>query len=446
MRSSVISSVLVAGSVAGLALFYGCSSGDGGDTNNPFLHPNAGSAGTATGASGSTGTSGSGAGGSGALPTAGNNGTSGSGGATGGTGAGGMSGAGGSVTAGAGGSATAGAAGTGGGDITKVVKSMGCGKAFAGQSGAKVTIPTKGMKDADCADKINGKARCGLWGQAGCTWANDTQYPCPGDDCTQPVMRDYYVNLPAGYDMNKAYPLVLQGPGCGSGGTDIYALTDIANQVIRVGISPPPRYVGHGTNPGEGCFDDKEGDDSVDWTFYENLYDILNTTVCFDRNRVFSAGNSSGSWFSNELLCKYAGDPMRPVRAALPNTGGLPTDPAWVPTCTKAPAAGMWVHEVMDSTNPFAGNKVAIDRALKVNGCTGAMSYDAKVAANEIENFPIGGNNPDTTCQLLKGCPAIDPLVVCALPGNAHGGHETVVNPGFSTFIKQFSMGAFITQ
>jgi hypothetical protein len=74
------------------------------------------------------------------------------------------------------------------------------------------------------------------------------------------------------------------------------------------------------------------------------------------------------------------------------------------------------------------------------------MSYDAKVAANEIQNFPIGGGNPDNTCQLLKGCPEIDPLVVCALPGNQHGGHDSVVNPGFATFVKQFSMGAFLTQ
>ncbi len=59
----------------------------------------------------------------------------------------------------------------------------------------------------------------------------------------------------------------------------------------------------------------------------------------------------------------------------------------------------------------------------------GATTYDAKVTAVEIQNFPIGGGNADTTCQLLKGCPAIYPLVVCQLPGNQHASHDNIVNP-----------------
>lgn|GEM_PF-1638916 len=430
MRSSVTSTVVLVGLTAGLAAIYGgCtvsddggggmptfpSSGTGGTSVSPGAGTSAG--GTANGAGTSGMTAGTATGG--AMATAGS--TSG-GETTGGT----------APMAGASGTGTGG--GTGGGAITKVWKSDGCGKAFAGTSGAKVTIATAGMKDANCADKLAGQPKCGLWGQAGSAWQ------------TMPVPRDYYLTMPANYDMNKAYPLVIQGPGCGGNGTNVYALPDIANQVIGVGITPPPNYIGHGTNENQGCFDDKEGDDSVDWVFYENFYDKLNAEVCFDRNRVFSAGNSSGSWFSNELGCKYAGDPKRPVRGIMPNTGGLPNEPQFSPTCTKSPMAGMWVHEINDGTNPFTGNKFAIDRALKVNGCTGASSYDAKVAANEFSNFPIGGNNPDNTCQLLKGCPEIHPLVVCPLPGNQHGGHDSVVKPGFATFVKLFTAGNFLTQ
>ena len=35
--------------------------------------------------------------------------------------------------------------------------------------------------------------------------------------------------------------------------------------VVRVGLTPAPNSIGHGTNENQGCFDDKEGDDSVDW-------------------------------------------------------------------------------------------------------------------------------------------------------------------------------------
>ncbi len=419
MRSSLTSTVVLVGLTVGFASLYGCTLGDEAEGDgSPFTNPTGGTSGSGTAGSG---TSGSGTGIAG-TPGSGGSGTSGSGPTAGSSGA-----AGSAPTAGSAGS------GAGGGEITKVWKSNGCGKAFAGQSGAKVTIQTMGVKPnmcpSDdptkcCANKLDGKSVCGPY----------------------TVNRDYYVYMPANYDMNKAYPLVIEGPGCGGAGSNVYPLPDIANQSIRIGITPPPNSIGHGTNENQGCFDDKEGDDSVDWVFYENFYDKLNADVCFDRNRVFSAGNSSGSWFSNELGCKYAGDAMRPVRGVMPNTGGLPNEAKFVPTCTNKPMTGIWVHEVNESINYFAGNKVAIDRAIKVNGCTGAMSYDAKVAANEIQDFPIGGNNPPATCKLLKGCPEIHPLVVCALPGNEHDGHDSVANPAFATFVKQFSVGNFLTQ
>jgi poly(3-hydroxybutyrate) depolymerase len=266
---------------------------------------------------------------------------------------------------------------------------------------------------------------------------------CADSNCN-PWMytRNYNVVLPAGYVNTKAYPLVFQGPGCGGGATNVYPLQNsVDNTVIRVGISPPPNTIGHATNPGQGCFDDKEGDDSVDWVFYENLWDKLAGLICFDQNRVMASGNSSGAWFSNEVGCKYAGDAKHPIRAIMPNTGGLPTDPRWVPTCTTKPMAGMWSHEVGDPENPFTGNKVAIARAMKVNGCTVGTNFDNTM----FDDFPIGGGNAANTCRKIRGCPELYPLVVCPLPGNAHGSHDNVANPGFATFIKLFSAGAFIS-
>jgi hypothetical protein len=62
-----------------------------------------------------------------------------------------------------------------------------------------------------------------------------------------------------------------------------------------------------------------------------------------------------------------------------------------------------------------------------------------------FDNYPIGGGNPATTCKKIRGCPELYPLVVCALPGNGHGSHDGVANPGFATFIKQFSAPPFLT-
>jgi poly(3-hydroxybutyrate) depolymerase len=309
--------------------------------------------------------------------------------------------------------------------ILAVKKTPGCGVAPNQATGqfVKYTISTSGTKAADCAARnLQGQPVCGPWS----------------------VPRDYYVWLPVGYDPNKAYPLVFEGPGCGGNGTSVYPFTNAAgvasvgNTVIRVGLTPPPNSVGHGTNPGQGCFDDKEGDDSVDFVFYERLRDTLKNQYCYDDNRVFAAGNSSGSWLANELACKYSGSGPYALRGVVANTGGLPTDPAYKPTCTTNMTSGMWIHEVGDTTNPFAGAKVAINRAMVSNGCS-TTNYDTA----QFDDYPIGGGNSPSTCKLIRGCPVAYPLVVCALPGNAHGSHDNVVNPGGSVFLSGFSSPPF---
>jgi poly(3-hydroxybutyrate) depolymerase len=257
--------------------------------------------------------------------------------------------------------------------------------------------------------------------------------------------REYFVTLPTGYDKSKAYPLVFEGPGCGSGGQSVYPLSYMGqnnanNTVIRVGLTPPPNTIGHATNSCQGCFDDKEGDDSVDWPFYEKVWDKLAGQLCFDKNRVFASGNSSGAWFSNEVGCKYAGDPVHPIRGIMPNTGGLPATAAWEPTCTNKPMAGMWVGETMDPENDFSNNEFGISRAMVVNKCTQTTFASAVYA-----NFPIGGGNADTVCKRIQNCPDLYPLVVCLIPGNQHQGHDNVANPGFGTFLSLFEKAPFLT-
>ncbi len=397
MRSQVTARVALVGLTVGLVSSYGCTADDGGGPS-----AQAGSTSSAAGAAGSSGSTGA----SGSPGVAG----SGTGGSLGAAGS-----AAGGASAGASGQATGGSGGGGAGDITKVWKSDGFGKPFVGTSGAEQTLATSGVKAADCAAVLKDKTTkvCGPWA----------------------LDRKYRVYMPQNYDPNKSYPLLFEGPGCGGGADGLYQFdASFLNTVIRVGLQPS-RIEAHGTNPDQGCFDDKEGDDSMDWVFYELLYDKLNAQLSFDRNRVFSAGNSSGSWFSNELGCKYAGDALRPVRGVLPNTGGLPTDPAFVPTCTNAGMAGMWVHEVDETTNFFAGNVVAIDRAMKVNKCT-QQNY----ASAEFEDFPVPGAQPANPCKRIKNCDPLFPLVVCALPGANHDSHTQVVLPGFPKFIGLFSM------
>ncbi len=368
---------------------------------------------------GNTGpTDAAGSGGSSADATAGSGGSTAAG--TGGSATGGATGSGGAIsgsggTTGSGGTSsdaamdTSGTGGSvvGGNDITKAAPTAGCGTA-PGATGAQ-TIMTMGTKAAGCGD-----TNCGPW-----------MYP-----------RDYVVTLPQGYVNTKAYPLVFDAPTCGGNGANVYTLNNNVNDtVILVGLSPPPNAIGHPTNPGVGCFDDHEGDDSVDFVLYETLWDKLAAQFCFDKNRVFFAGTGSGAVISNGVACKYAGDATRPLRAPLPNDGALLSQPSSAPTCTSKPMAGMWI----DDPNGLTNNKLAIARAMMVNKCTIGTGVDNTM----FDNFPIGGGNPDGTCRKIRGCPELYPLVVCQIAGT--GTHDSVANPGFSTFISLFEKAPFQT-
>jgi hypothetical protein len=390
MRSSVTSNVLFAGFV-GLASVYGCSSkGDGGNV----FGGSAGSNGSA-GAQGSAGASAQ-AGAGGGAATAGATGTDGGTDAT--TGTGGATGA-------------AGTSGPLGGDITKVLPTAGCGTdpgIMAGKT-TMFTIQTMGTKPTAC-------------GMPGAVPNN-----CCADSNCAPwsYNRQYFITLPAGYDKTKAYPLVLEGPGCGSDGQGVYGLSymgqnNVNNTVIRVGLTPPPNTIGHATNPGQGCFDDKEGDSSVDWVFYEDLYDHLSTTLCFDRNS------------------------KRPVRGILPNTGGLPNQPQYEPTCTNSPMAGMWVGDAEDPENAFSNNVFAISRAMKVNNCAQSTFLTSNLPG--YPNFTIGGGNSASVCKQIPNCPTLYPLVVCLVDNKTHDSHDAIANPGFSTFLTMFENAPLLSQ
>jgi hypothetical protein len=286
--------------------------------------------------------------------------------------------------------------------------SDGCGKEYACAPGRR-RLFTTGEKAPDCADELDGIRRCGPWS----------------------VQRDFYVTLPTGYDPQKPYGLMIHGGGCGSLAYESASFVNgAADSLIRVGVAPGPDSTGQPAGF-YGCFDDYEGDDSIDWVFYERLYDKLNAELCFDRRRVFVSAHANG--FGNELGCKYAGDTVRAVRGVLVDSGWFPAQPQYLPTCSQAPLAGMWVNEVASLTNPFDGDKRAITRAMGLGQCLGGDYDHAK-----LEDFPIGGGNADDVCQRIVGCDPLYPLVVCPLPSPQRGRLDSVDNPGFLTFIKLF--------
>ena len=100
--------------------------------------------------------------------------------------------------------------------------------------------------------------------------------------------------------------------------------------------------------------------------------------------------------------------------------------------------AGIWTHSVGDVLN---SNRTAIARAMAVNKCTMGTNVDNAT----FDDFPIGGGNAASTCKKIRGCPALYPLVVCPMPGEARSSYDSVANPGYASFVRLFSMPPLLT-
>src|SRR5579859_5990245 len=146
---------------------------------------------------------------------------------------------------------------------------------------------------------------------------------------------------------------------------------------------------------GRGCFD--TGANSASQTevpYFDEVLKEVSSSLCVDTARVFMVGVGSGSWLTNLLGCVRAGVLRGQGNAA----GGLPA----VPLTCAGPIAAMLVHDMQDTTDPFAGGELARDRIVRMNGCgAGTVPY------------VYDGVSATTPCVTYEGCRPDDPVVWC---------------------------------
>jgi poly(3-hydroxybutyrate) depolymerase len=420
--------------LAGAVAFSACSSsgsgspsGTGGGAAGTQSGAAGAGAGTGGGASG-TGGSASGSGGTGGSPAGGG----GTGGGTGGGAGGGTAGAGGATspgTAGASGSAGAGAAGAGGSGAAGAPaqrptgKSAGCGQAPpATDKSTGFTIHNLAV--AACAGAATSKCVVPAFAPGGALAQSNAAYDF--------LHRNYAVQLPTGYDVNKAYPVIIGGGGCGGGPTESgggFSAGQGAADAIRIGMSYVKMCFADGGNSCAGtpanqpqCVDTPE----VPY-FYALLADV-ESKYCIEKSKVYVGGYSSGGWETFTLGCAAADV----ISGIVTVNGGLRNHR---PACT-GPIPALMVGGAADVDNPLGplvmdmayapaaltaatvnglitsldsnGSAPARDAILARNGCTGTATgiYDAA--------YPL--------CVKYTGCPASAPVVWCPVTGSGHQG------------------------
>jgi poly(3-hydroxybutyrate) depolymerase len=213
--------------------------------------------------------------------------------------------------------------------------------------------------------------------------------------------RVYYIDLPAGYDSSKPYPILFGGAGCGgapqtngsSGGFGVLPTTN--SNAIQIGLS----Y----TNG--SCFA-QGGADNPEAPYFDAVLKEVEANYCVDKGRVFVGGYSSGGWLGY-MLAFARGGVVRGISVA---AGGIATM-ANRPPDTMLPVAGLLLTGAIDTTNPASGptgSDVAMNLMLQYNKCNGTDTVPWEIPC------------PSCACVRYTGCPDQYPVVRCHPPGQGH--------------------------
>ncbi|MEO6277965.1 hypothetical protein [Roseateles sp.] len=202
------------------------------------------------------------------------------------------------------------------------------------------------------------------------------------------TQRSYWLELPAEYDRNKAYPVVIGLHWRGGSASDVYTWNGFFGLKPLYGnnaIFLAPQGLDAGwANSGDR-----------DIRFLRSMISQVQQGVCTDPQRVFATGFSFGGMMSNAVGCQM-GDV---VRAIAPLSGSL-----WSGCGTSSNrVAAIFDHAMDDNVVPYSAGEDARNTFLARNSCSATT-------------VPIGNNG----CVEYQGCSADKPVVWC---GHATGGH-----------------------
>lgn len=202
------------------------------------------------------------------------------------------------------------------------------------------------------------------------------------------VERSYWIEMPANYDPNTAYPLIVGLHWRGGSASEIYGWSGffgLKNLYNGNAIFLAPEGIDAGwANTGDR-----------DVHFMRNMISQVQQNVCTDTKRVFATGFSFGGMMSNTIGCQM-GDV---VRAVVPMAGSL-----WSGCADSSyKVAALFIHAKDDTTVPYSAGEEARDLFLSRNGCSTTTT-------------PLGSNG----CVEYQGCANDKPVVWC---GTETGGH-----------------------
>jgi polyhydroxybutyrate depolymerase len=218
--------------------------------------------------------------------------------------------------------------------------------------------------------------------------------------------RTFILDIPAGYDPSKAYPLVFGFHGAGSSssafrGRGYGNLPGVAGaEAILV---HPMALAGSSGTPA--------WNDASDVAFFDAILATLRAELCIDGKRIFATGHSSGGFMSNQLGC-VRGNVLRGIA---PIAGGGPRGR----NCVGQIAA--WIeHGDADPTVALSSGEGSRDVWARANHC------------DTTKPMPV----EPSPCVTYAGCDQGFPVHWCVQPGQTHSPMASFSAPGAWNFFK----------
>lgn len=171
--------------------------------------------------------------------------------------------------------------------------------------------------------------------------------------------REAIVDIPEGYDPNRAYSLIVAFHGRTSPNTEVrsyYRLGKVAGKDAIL-VYPAGKSLGDSFNWADSG---DPSNDLRDYEFFDQIVEQISASYCVNEDEIFAVGHSLGAWFVNSLACAR-GDVLRGVATL----GGARAESV----CT-GPVAVMQWHNPNDRLAPFYTGQTARDYYLEQNFCS----------------------------------------------------------------------------
>jgi hypothetical protein len=267
-----------------------------------------------------------------------------------------------------------------------------------------------------------------------------------------PEYRGWWVYVPTGYDPSKPYRVIYSAAGCFDpdwfhAGADGYPYQNVDNgAAILVGLD----YDTYAELPADY---DSRDPASNDLLFMPWLMNEIENTFCVDRTAEWmSQYESCGPALAQQLDCtlpaRLRGTVLvggcEPGNSVVASLGTLPT-------CNPAPMAAFFVHDLLDTDDPYACILPGCSRILAQNGCSNTScdpmdpTLTTPYSVTAVAGTPPQGVDlfvANATCVQFRGCPAEYPVVFCTTnytPNHAADGQAFGVVKLFWDFISRMS-------